>query len=64
MQLLSHILLIIGAGLIVWFTYNAIKRHPNAFSAENLNKSFFTLGILALFLIAVIAILVMLLKTS
>lgn len=64
METLANILLIMGAGLILWFSYKTIKRHPNAFSGQNINKSFFTLGILALFLIGIIAILIMLLRHS
>jgi hypothetical protein len=62
MAILTQILLILGVGILVWFSYAAIKRNPHAFSSDNLNKSFFTLGILALFLIALIALLVMMLK--
>ncbi|MBA2653627.1 MAG: hypothetical protein H0U71_00980 [Gammaproteobacteria bacterium] len=62
MQTLTQVLLIIGAGFILWFTYQSIKRNPQVFSAENINKSIFTLGILALCLIAIIAFLVYLLK--
>lgn len=62
MESLANILLILGAGLILWFSYKTIKRYPNAFSSGNLNKSFFTLGILALFLIGIIAVLIFLLK--
>jgi hypothetical protein len=62
MQLLTQLLLILGAGAIIWFSYAAIRRHPHAFSADNLNKSFFTLGLLALFLIGIIALVVLVLK--
>lgn len=62
METLSYILMIIGGGLLLWFSYTTIKRHPGAFRAENINKSIFTLGLLALFLIVVITVLVMLLK--
>jgi TRAP-type C4-dicarboxylate transport system permease small subunit len=62
METLTQILLIIGAGIIAWFSYKAVKRNPQAFSGENINKSFFTLGLLALFLIGIIALLVVMLK--
>jgi hypothetical protein len=61
MELLTTILLVLGAGLILWLTYNAVTRQPQAFKSENLSRSIFTLGILALLLIALIAGLVMLL---
>jgi len=47
---------------IGWLIYRNIKYNPQAFSKENLGKSFFTLGLLALALIAFIALLVVLLK--
>jgi uncharacterized membrane protein YjgN (DUF898 family) len=47
---------------IGWLIYRNIKYNPQAFSKENLGKSFYTLGLLALALIAFIALLVILLK--
>lgn len=47
---------------IGWLIYRNIRYNPQAFSKENLGKSFYTLGLLALALIAFIALLVMLLK--
>jgi len=47
---------------IGWLVYRNIRYNPQAFSKENLGKSFYTLGLLALALIAFIALLVMLLK--
>jgi hypothetical protein len=57
-----QILSIIGAVVLIWFLIGYIRRNPQAFSKENLNRSFFTLGILALFLIAVVAICVILVR--
>lgn len=53
---------VIGAALMVWFIYRSIRSNPQAFSKENLSKSFFTLGVLALLLIAFIGLLVMMLR--
>lgn len=53
---------IIGAAVMVWFLYLQIRHNSEAFSKENLGKSFFTVGILALGLIAFIAVLVLLLR--
>lgn len=64
MELLANVLLIAGAGFILWVLYKTIKHHPNSFSSVNLNKSFFTLGILALFLIGMIALLVWILRSN
>lgn len=62
MEILTSLLLILGAGLLVWFAFAAIKRQPEAFRADKLSKSIFTLGILALLLIGFIALLVFFLK--
>lgn len=57
------ILLLIGAALMLWFMVRTIRNNPQAFSKENLGKSFYTIGILALIIIAVIFFCVMLLRT-
>ncbi|MDP1602471.1 MAG: hypothetical protein Q8M03_04320 [Legionella sp.] len=64
METLYQILGLIGAGLIAWFTYRSIKSRPELFSRENLTKSFGTMGILALILIAFIAFLVLILRNT
>lgn len=64
MQTLYQILALIGAGMIVFVLYRAIKGSPEQFSKDNLNKSFFTMGVLALALIAFIALLVWILKAT
>lgn len=56
------ILYVIGALFLLWIVYRSIRNNPQAFSRENLNKSFYTMAILALFLILVIGVLVMLLR--
>jgi hypothetical protein len=62
MAMLTTLLLIAGAGVLLWFTFTTIKKNPQAFHADNVNRSFFTLGILALLLIGLIALLVLFLK--
>lgn len=62
METLYQILGLVAAGLIVWMLYRTVKGKPELFSRENLNKSFSTMGILALGLIVFIAIMVMFLK--
>lgn len=62
MELLTTLLLVAGAGLILWYTFQNVKRNPLAFSKENTSRSIFTLGVLALILIGVIAILVLLVR--
>ncbi|HHW4981661.1 TPA: hypothetical protein ACU0X8_001201, partial [Legionella anisa] len=61
METLYQILGLMGAGLIMFILYRAIKGRPEQFSKENLNKSFFTMGVLALVLIGFIALLVLIL---
>ena len=62
MDTLYQILGLVATGLIVWMLYRTVKGRPELFSRENLNKSFSTMGILALGLIVFIAIMVMFLK--
>lgn len=58
METLYQILALVGAGLIIWLLYRAIKGNPAQFSRENLKKSFFSMGVLALVLIVFVAFLV------
>lgn len=64
MTTLYQILGLIGAGLIIYFLYQMIKNKPEQFSKENLNKSFFTMGVLGLLLIGFVALLVVILRTT
>lgn len=58
------LLFLVGAALVGWLLYRQIRGNPQAFSRENLGKSIYTLGILALLLIAFIAFLVWMLRTG
>lgn len=62
MQTLYQILGLIGGGMVLFILYRTIKGQPEQFSKENLNKSFFTMGVLALILIGFIALLVLMLR--
>ncbi|VEG91541.1 hypothetical protein [Legionella spiritensis] len=62
METLYQILGLIGAGLIVWYMYRVVKGRPELFTRANLNKSFFTMGILALILIAFVAFLIIMVR--
>lgn len=64
METLYQILGIASAGLLIWLTWNYIKKRPDVFSRDKLSKSFGTMGILALILIAFVAFLVFLLNVS
>lgn len=56
------VLFFIGAALMMWSVYRGIKHNPQAFSKVNLSKSFYTMGLLAVGLIAFIYILILLVK--
>jgi len=60
--MLAKILIILLAAFFLWWIIGYFKTHPKAFSAKNLNRSFFTMGILALILIAFIFLCVMFLR--
>lgn len=55
----TKLLFVIASIFMGWYLYNYIRQNKEAFSAKNLDKGFFALGILALFLIAFVAVLVM-----
>ncbi|EKD45535.1 MAG: hypothetical protein ACD_69C00247G0002 [uncultured bacterium] len=56
------VMFIILSIFIGWQLFVYLRTHPEAFSKDNLNRSFFTLGILAILLIGFIAVLVLLVK--
>lgn len=62
METLYQILGLIGAGLVIFILYQTIKNRPEQFSKDNLNKSFYTMAILALGLIVFVALLVMMVR--
>jgi hypothetical protein len=64
MHVWEQILLVVGMLGVGYWTYTIIKRNPDSFSKENLGKSFYTMGLLAIILIAFIAVCIWLLKTS
>lgn len=64
MQTFYEILGLLGAGMILFILYRSIKGNPGQFSRENLSKSFFTMGVLALGLIAFIALMVLMLRST
>ena len=60
METVYQLLGLMGAALIVGVIYRSIKGRPEQFSRDNLTKSFSTMGILALVLIAFVAVLIFL----
>lgn len=64
MSVWIQLLYLLGAIALIWFGIHFIRSNPGQFSKENVGKSFYTIGILTLGLIAFIALLVFLLKHS
>ena len=64
MEALYQILGLLGDILIVFFLYRTIKTRPELFSKEKLNKSFYTLGLLGLGLIAFVAFLIWMVRNT
>ena len=64
METLYQLLALVGAALIVWVTYRSIKGRPDLFNRDNINKSFFSLGILAIILIVFVGLLVVILRAT
>ena len=58
----TGLLMLIAAGLLVWLGFRMVRGNPQAFSKENISKSFMTVGLLTLLLVVVVAIAVMFLK--
>ena len=63
MSTVYQILALVMIGLAIWWLYRTVKNQPQMFSKDNLNKSIYSLGILALVLIVFVAFLVMLVRT-
>ena len=64
METLYQILGLAGAGLIIYLLYRTVKGKPEMFSKENLNKSFLTMGILAVGLIVFVGILILITRNT
>lgn len=62
--MLTKILVLVGIVLLIWMLYRGIKGNPESFSKENLGKSFTTLGIMAIGLIALVTLAVWFLGTG
>lgn len=54
---------LIAAGLLVWLIWRTVRTTPESFTSESLNKSFLTMGVLAIILICFIAVLVLMART-
>lgn len=62
METLYQVLGLMAGIFIVWYLAKTIKSRPDMFSKQNFSKSFYTMGLLALGLIAFIALLVLMLR--
>jgi hypothetical protein len=62
MSTVYQILALVMIGLAIWWLYRTVKNQPQLFTKDNLNKSIYTLGVLALALIVFVAFLVMLVR--
>jgi len=60
--MLVGLLTICGFGFLIWMMYRTIKGNPEAFSKENLGRSFTTVGLLALMLIIAVGVVVFILR--
>lgn len=58
----SAIVFIIGGALLIFVAIYMIRNNPELFSKHHLGKSIYTLGLLTLMIIAVVAFLVIVLK--
>ncbi len=64
MDMLSKIAAIIFAVFLGWMLFRFIRSNPESLSFKNLNKSFFAMGILGIALIAFVALVVVLLRST
>jgi hypothetical protein len=62
--MLSKVAGILFAAFMLWMLYRYIRSNPEALSMANINKSMYTMGVLAVALIAFIATVVMLLRKT
>ncbi len=56
------LLYVVLSVFVIWRLFAYLRLHPEALSKDNLGRSFFTLGILALLLIGFVAALVWFVK--
>lgn len=61
---LEIIVVLAVSSFLIWSLYRKVKNDPQAFSKENMSKSFYSMGILALLLIILIAFCVIMLKSN
>lgn len=60
----QKLLYFLGAIVLIVITVWVIRSNPQLFTKQNLNRSFFTMGILALILIIFLTLLVLFLRAT
>jgi len=60
----TKLLAIVASLFLLWLLYRLIRHRPQLFSAANLGQTLYTLGWVALFLIAVVGLSVLLLNSG
>lgn len=60
----QKLLYFLGAIVLIIITVWVIRSNPQLFTKQNLNRSFFTMGILALILIIFLTLLVLFLRAT
>lgn len=60
--MLYSLLYLAISALLIWSIIRIYKQNPQIFSKENISKSFTTVGLLALMIIAVVVLAVLILK--
>ena len=60
--ILNQLLAILAGILVIWLTIRMVRYNPQVFNRESISRSFFTIGVLTLFLIGFIALCVWLLR--
>lgn len=58
----SKLVFALIACLLLWLLYRGLRQNPEWLSKDNLNRSFRTMGIVALLLIAFVGFLIVLLR--
>lgn len=56
------LLYVVGAGFLAWLAFRMVRNNPSAFSKKNLGKSLYTVGLLTLLMIGIIALCVIILR--
>jgi uncharacterized membrane protein required for colicin V production len=61
MGIINTMIAAVVSALILWGLYNTIRQRSELFTPQNLNKSFFTMGILFVILITIVGFAVLVL---